>query len=165
MAVKSTYTQLKQLENKNKLLELFVDSPFIIRYFGDDITIDADQDNQETLNIFLEYASSGSLADLIASSNHGLGLLESQVKQYAKAILRGVQCIHEKGIVHYDLKPENILLVKEGKPSDNFVPEIVEFGVAKKADDLCSFLCVKGTNLYWPPKCVDNQKKNARTVL
>ncbi|KAI7985239.1 Mitogen-activated protein kinase kinase kinase 18 [Camellia lanceoleosa] len=41
----------------------------------------------------------------------GCGLPESDVRYYARSILRGLNRIHQCGYVHCDLKPENVLLV------------------------------------------------------
>ena len=155
MAVKSAYTsKAKELENeKHLLLECFADCPYIIRCYGDDITIT--QDNRQILNVFLEYASGGSLADLIKKAyyNHGMGLLQSQVKRYTESILRGIKCIHERGKVHCDLKPDNILLVEK---DGDFVVKIADFGLMKKADDWYNLEDPKGTPMYFAPECASN---------
>ncbi|PON87676.1 Serine/threonine protein kinase [Trema orientale] len=157
MAVKSTpKSRSTELENEKQHLQLFAGNPHIIRCFGDDVTITstADQGNIQTLNLFLEYASGGSLADMIKNTNEGLGLRESQVRRYTESILRGIHCIHKMGKVHCDLKPANILLVKEDERDDDFVAKIADFGLAKKADDWEALVSARGTRMYLAPECV-----------
>ncbi|PON33672.1 Serine/threonine protein kinase [Parasponia andersonii] len=151
MAVKPSYTsQCEELRKEKTFLDVLAHSPFIIRCFGDDITIT--DDNQQILNVFLEYASGGSLADLIDNSRC-LGLREPQVRRYTKSILRGIHCIHEMGFVHCDLKPQNILLVKEYENDDDFVPKIADFGLSKRADNWISNTPSVGSPDYWAPEC------------
>lgn len=51
--------------------------------------------------------------------------------QIALQIARGLQAVHDKGIIHCDLKPENVFVLKQGAQGDNqdFV-KIVDFGIA-----------------------------------
>jgi serine/threonine protein kinase len=46
-------------------------------------------------------------------------------------VLRGLQAIHEAGIVHRDVKPENIYLERD---QDGLFPKILDFGIAKSID-------------------------------
>ncbi|PON63268.1 Serine/threonine protein kinase [Trema orientale] len=136
MAVKSSYTsQCEELKKEKTFLDVLAHSPFIVRCFGDDITIT--DDNQQILNVFLEC----------------LGLREPQVRRYTKSILRGIYCIHEMGFVHCDLKPQNILPVKEYENDDDFVPKIADFGLSKRADNWISNTPAVGSPDYWAPEC------------
>ncbi|XP_062080960.1 mitogen-activated protein kinase kinase kinase 20-like [Humulus lupulus] len=160
MAVKSTLASHgDDLKKEKKFLQLFVDSPYIVRCFGDDMTITTDDQGNKTklYNVLLEYASGGCLADFM----EGTILSETQVRQHTKSILRGLECIHDKGVVHCDLKPENILMVKEEDDDDEFVAKISDFGLSKMADDWMitpnTFTIVKGTRVYWAPECVQDE--------
>ncbi|KAF4351209.1 hypothetical protein F8388_000385, partial [Cannabis sativa] len=59
MAVKTTLaSRSDELKKEKKLLQLFHGSPYIVRCFGDDITITTDNNGNKTklYNVFLEYA-------------------------------------------------------------------------------------------------------------
>ena len=61
-------------------------------------------------NLLLEYASGGTLSDLIKKSGR-VCLHESDIKRYTKSMLKELSHVHDCGYVHCDLKPENVLLV------------------------------------------------------
>ncbi|WCJ40427.1 mitogen-activated protein kinase kinase kinase 21 [Euphorbia peplus] len=106
-------------------------------------------------NVLLEYASQGSLADLIKRSR-GSGLPELDVRRYTKCILKGIDYIHNNGYVHCDLKPDNVLLVSD-ENSESFVPKIADFGLAKrsaKSNRMKFDPNIGGTALYMAPETV-----------
>ncbi|CAJ1032121.1 putative Protein tyrosine kinase/Protein kinase domain containing protein [Leishmania shawi] len=96
----------------NMLREL--SHPNIIRYFGAH-TI------QDTMLVFMEFAVGGSLTSIVRKFTH---LTEPVMQLYTFQILKGLQYLHDKGVVHRDIKGENILI--DG------------YGVAKLADFGCS---------------------------
>ncbi|KAF4355497.1 hypothetical protein F8388_015251 [Cannabis sativa] len=159
MAVKTTNTdcasEYNESLNDKKILDLLIDCPYIIQCYGDDITIDTNVDDDGNVNkvifynIFLEYASGGTLLEFIDKSP--LYNESKQVKCYVQSILKGVECIHDKGIVHCDLKPDNILLVKEKEDDDYFVAKVSDFGSSKMANDCRT--PVRGTYEYQAPEC------------
>ena len=70
------------------------------------------------------------LAGRILSSEISKGPLElTRALQIAIQITRGLQAVHDKGIVHRDMKPENVFLLDQDGTHD-FV-KIVDFGIAK----------------------------------
>ena len=70
------------------------------------------------------------LAGRILSSEISTGPLElTRALQIAIQITRGLQAVHDKGIVHRDMKPENVFLLDQDGTHD-FV-KIVDFGIAK----------------------------------
>ena len=64
----------------------------------------------------MEYLTGGELFQYISSKNYRL--TEAKCGYFAKQILKAVEYIHDKRILHLDLKPENIVLSQ--KPSLNF---------------------------------------------
>ncbi|KAK4728284.1 hypothetical protein R3W88_021272 [Solanum pinnatisectum] len=72
-------------------------SPHVVQFFGSD-------NNIQTYNLYLEYASAGSLHDLIVHSKRGiLSITEKQVGYFAYQLLKGIQDIHNTGWVHCDI--------------------------------------------------------------
>ena len=72
----------------------------IVRYLGTERTDD-------TLNIFLEYVPGGSIASLIEKFGP---LQESVIRKYTQQILRGLEYLHQRKIMHRDIKGANILV-------------------------------------------------------
>ncbi|GMN40763.1 hypothetical protein TIFTF001_009989 [Ficus carica] len=152
MAVKSAaeISAFRHLKMEKFLLDMFRDSPYIIRCFGEEITVTADC--RLVLNVFLEFATGGTLFDLIESTKEkGLGVpMESTVRRHTRSILKGLKRIHEEGFVHCDLKLENILLVRQG---NEYVAKIADLGLTKRVGK--SF--VGGTRSYWSPEIVSDK--------
>eukprot|EP00798_Chlamydomonas_sp_ICE-L_P017482 gene17482-23788_t len=73
----------------------------IVQYLGTSRTDD-------TLNIFLEFVSGGSIASLIEKFGP---LPESVVRVYTKQILRGLEYLHQRKIMHRDIKARDFLLL------------------------------------------------------
>ena len=87
----------------------------IVRYLGMERTADS-------LCIFLEYVSGGSLKDLIKK----FGVLpESVLRTYTRQILLGLHYLHKHGVAHRDIKGANLLITNEG------VIKLADFGASK----------------------------------
>ncbi|XP_041419725.1 protein kinase C delta type-like [Xenopus laevis] len=69
----------------------------------------------------MEYASGGSLHELIGDRQH---LEEREVIFYSAEMVCGLQYLHSRGIIHRDIKPGNVLLSSEGHV------KLADFGVA-----------------------------------
>ncbi|XP_013639787.1 PREDICTED: mitogen-activated protein kinase kinase kinase NPK1-like [Brassica oleracea var. oleracea] len=89
-------------------------------------------------------------------------MVESDVQLFALHILKGINYVHSKKIVHCDIKPANILLKPVKSSSilgclmpNGFEPKLADFGLAlrKTSDeygDGCGF--ARGTLLYMAPE-------------
>ena len=66
--------------------------------------------------------------DLLSRLKGGERLSLPEASMILQAVARGLQRVHDAGLVHRDLKPRNIFLSREG---DHEVPKLVDFGIAK----------------------------------
>lgn len=75
-------------------------------------------------------------------------------------ILRGVEHMHQMGVVHRDLKPSNLVLTKSGHV------KIMDFSVAKLLDqDVYAAGTMLGTLLYIPPEQISGRPSDARSDI
>ena len=96
--------------------------PNIVKYIQTDIS---DEDN--TMDVLLEYVTGGSLKTLIAQYKK----LEAPViRMYTTQILSGLVYLHSKGVIHRDLKSANVLI------SQNGIAKLTDFGSSKQFEDL-----------------------------
>jgi len=94
--------------------------------------------------IALEYVGGGSLAERLRQAALPPAVAAALVGDLAAAVRHA----HERGVVHRDLKPSNVLL------SEDDVPKIADFGLAKKLDDVGMTLsgAILGTPSYMAPE-------------
>nr|KYP35302.1 Serine/threonine-protein kinase BCK1/SLK1/SSP31 [Cajanus cajan] len=74
-------------------------------------------------------------------------------------LLKGLHCIHEKGVVHCDLKPYNILMFPTWKSQTWNQVKIADFGLAKTREEADAELGLRklkfrGTACYMSPESV-----------
>ncbi|KAE8715718.1 Serine/threonine-protein kinase PBS1 [Hibiscus syriacus] len=132
------------LKNEKEVLDRIGSCPQIIRCLGDNYTVEK---GGELYNLFLEYADKGSLADQVKQS--GGILMESDVRRYARSILRGLRFVHSNGFVHCDIKLQNILLFGNGDV------KIADFGLAKRNGEEQRRVEIRGTPLNIAPESVN----------
>nr|GLL33748.1 mitogen-activated protein kinase kinase kinase NPK1-like [Ipomoea trifida] len=105
MAVKSAAIQCSSsLERERVFLDALRDCPFIVRCFGEDVSM---EHGQHVYNLLLEYAPGGTLHQLIRTTG---GIREDLARLYTYQLLKGIHYMHTRGIIHCDLKPENVLV-------------------------------------------------------
>lgn len=147
MAVKSCGVSLSSsLINEKSILEELKDCPEIIRCYGGSYSC---ENGEKLYNVLLEYASGGSIADKLKYSGDR-ALPETDVRQYTKALLKGLRYIHKFGYVHCDIKLQNILLCSDGGV------RIADFGLAKRVGGggAAAGCELRGTPMYMSPEMV-----------
>ncbi|KNA08706.1 hypothetical protein SOVF_160260 [Spinacia oleracea] len=133
------------LKNEKEILSE-LNHPNIVRYLGDSLSLEK---GTQFYNLFLEYATKGSIADQLKVSG---GRFEfSDVKRYTKSVLKGLCHIHESGFVHCDIKLQNVLLFQDG------TAKIADFGLARRVSDEFGEQ-LRGTPLYMSPEIVSGEK-------
>ena len=75
--------------------------------------------------------------------------------------LRGLEHIHQMGVLHRDLKPSNLFLAREG------TVKIMDFGVAKLMDDRAAAQrgAMVGTMLYISPEQINGRDTDFRSDI
>lgn len=64
--------------------------------------------NKENIYLVLEYASRGSLSQNLRENPKGFD--KEQVKRYMYQMIKAINYLHKRSVIHRDLKLENILL-------------------------------------------------------
>ncbi|KAF9588178.1 hypothetical protein IFM89_007867 [Coptis chinensis] len=142
MAVKSAKLgSSRSLQKENFILADLQGSPNVLGYYGDDVSIEK---GRQFYNLFLEYASLGSIGDRVRRCSR-VGLPKVEVKGFTKGILKGLKHVHKSNYVHCDLKLDNVLLVQT---SDGVVPKLEDFGLAKGVGKKKQQGSLRGTPLY-----------------
>jgi len=83
------------------------------------------------VNIVMEYASGGTLADLLDSFEDPF-LTENEARQIMRSVIEGLAYLHGRNIVHRDIKPANILLMNPEAP---YEAKISDFGLARSVNN------------------------------
>lgn len=117
--------------------------PNIVQYLGTERFHDLNS-QQNTLHIFLEYVSGGSIASLVEQ----FGPLEqSQIKGFLRDIFLGLEYLHANNIAHRDVKGANILVTGEGRA------KLTDFGQSKRDEDQ-GLQTVRGTPFWMAPEVI-----------
>lgn len=116
----------------------------IIKTFGGFYAEDLD-----TFVIVSEFAPNGDLFDLLASDTSSNLIMDAQwILQTFKQIARGVEHLHQLGILHLDLKPENVLLF--GERAERV--KLCDFGLSLLESEMKDCSIKTGTLQYCGPE-------------
>jgi len=111
----------KQLEEEILLMRE-LKHPNIVRYFGA-------ERQKNTLYIFMEFASEGSVSKLISKWGP---FRETMIRRYTRQILLGLDYLHHNSIIHRDIKGDNILVHNDG------TVKLADFNCSKRIKDMAS---------------------------
>ncbi|KAG6168114.1 hypothetical protein E4U11_006024 [Claviceps purpurea] len=106
-------SELRMIESEIDLLKNLLHDN-IVKYIGFVKSVDC-------LNIILEYCENGSLHSIIKAYGK---FPENLVGVYMTQVLRGLQYLHDQGVIHRDIKGANILTTKDG------TVKLADFGVS-----------------------------------
>eukprot|EP00667_Euglena_gracilis_P004389 EG_transcript_4410 len=120
--------------------------PHIVRYLGT-------ARSPTTLTVLLEYVPGGSLASLLSKFGP---FHETVMRTYLQQILKGLEYLHGRQVVHGDIKPANILVsVNEGV-------KVTDFGTSFKASQRNEGgLPLMGTANYMAPEVIQTCRSSA----
>ena len=116
----------------------------VIQTYGSDITTNNKGDI--IYNLFMEFASLGSLTDSIIANPSAFS--DKLVRLCTESILIGLRDIHGHGFVHCDIKPDNILFVKT---EAGYKAKVADFGLAKRRNVKSGSPGVRGTSWFYSP--------------
>lgn len=115
--------------------------------------IDADVYDGQIV-IASEYAEGGSLADKLKLEG---ALPPVEAVQLTIGILKGLEFLHSRKIIHRDVKPENVLLQGE-------TPRLADFGISRAMQSSSNSAMVAGTDAYMSPESFKG-KRSAQTDI
>ena len=105
-------------------------------------------EDEENINIIMEYAQKGNLFDVIKKEKKGIS--EEKAYKYFIQIVNAVYYLHQHNIIHRDIKPENILIAEDD------TIKLCDFGWAKELT-LENRKTFCGTAEYMAPEIVTNE--------
>jgi tetratricopeptide (TPR) repeat protein len=109
--------------------------------------------------VVCEYVAGGDLADELSRAAGPLSI--ERTVEIARDLLRALQCVHERGVVHRDLKPRNVWLADDGSP------KLGDFGLALADDQSRLSLegAIAGTPAYAAPEQLEGRAVDGRADL
>ncbi|CAI0558679.1 unnamed protein product, partial [Linum tenue] len=114
------------------------------------------RNGKRTYKLLLEYASEGSLSDLILKygGEESTGIPDNHVRIYTQMILQALSSIHSLGYVHCDINPRNILAFPGSGEEGIRKLKVADFGLAVETWKLIqgSHNKHRGTTRYVPPE-------------
>jgi serine/threonine protein kinase len=134
--LKNGYT-IAQFQQIGKEVEIMkqLHHPNLVKYFS------SCWDNNQFC-IETELVDGGTLHDFLKRQ-----LTENEIVMILGQLLKGLEYLHSKNIIHRDLKLENILVMKNGQL------KIADFGLSKKIpQSIVSSLTFAGTEPYMSPE-------------
>lgn len=129
--------QIHVLEREIRVMQK-LDHPNTVKYLGA-------KRMSDTLNIYMEYVSGGTVASQLRSQGH---FSEESTRRYTRQLLEGLDYLHGKKIAHRDLKGDNLFLTKDD------VLKVGDFGTSKELQTLRVTDSVAGTPNFMAPEVI-----------
>jgi serine/threonine protein kinase len=98
-----------------------------------------DDPQQDKMYLVMQYVEHGSIAHLDKSGVPSRTIEPGTLAGYARQVVRGLEYLHRKGVIHRDIKPDNILLGQDDKVY------LADFGLAEMFDANMNTSGVAGT--------------------
>ncbi|XP_048367186.1 mitogen-activated protein kinase kinase kinase 8 [Sphaerodactylus townsendi] len=99
----------------------------------------------ETIHLFMEAGEGGSVLEKVESCGP---MREFEIIWVTKHILKGLEFLHSKGVIHQDIKPSNIVFM-----STKAV--LVDFGLSvQMTEDIYYPKDLRGTEIYMSPEVI-----------
>ncbi|KAL5730567.1 hypothetical protein ACHQM5_003372 [Ranunculus cassubicifolius] len=149
----SEISSSKRLQKEAESLSDLQKCPQIIDFYGDELTYE--ENGSPVYNICLEYASGGTLLDMIVDSN-SIGLPAYDVRRFTKSILLGLRYMHQNGYVHRNINPNSIQVFKSSSSLD---VKIADFRCAKKLKTEIRNTYRIGSPLYLAPEAINRYEQ------
>ena len=119
-------------------------------------------DNNQTLNIVMEYADDGDLQTKIHQMKKNNGIFEEEIIwSYAIQMIEGLKALHDKKIMHRDLKSANIFLAKS---KNKKICKIGDMNVSKVVKEKV-LMTQTGTPYYASPEVWNDKPYSYKSDL
>ena len=88
-------------------------------------------------------------------------LTEEKCKKFVTEILKALNFIHERQIIHLDLKPQNIMMKNK---RDEFKIKLIDFGLAKRLEHGRVKLVLWKQSDSWPQRLLSVSTEGMREI-
>ncbi|KAL6066966.1 non-specific serine/threonine protein kinase [Balamuthia mandrillaris] len=123
-------------------------SPYIVSYFGCSL-------RRHAMWIMMEFCGVGSIQDvqnIMEKQSRTRSLKEAEIASILVCVVRGLQYLHSRKIIHRDLKAGNILLSEDG------TAKIADFGTSQRLRSLSLMSTgIMGTPLFMSPEVLNGE--------
>ena len=140
------------IQQEISLMKILKDCEYIVKYYGSYFSR-----KSNTLWLVLEYCSCGSVIDLMLSMDRTF--TEIEISSIISMVLKGLDYIHNKNLIHRDIKGANILINNQG------IVKIADFGVSVQLINELNRNSKKGSPYWMSPQVALNSDYNEKTDI